>query len=185
MKRKDFDLLRKFMKMTESDNDAEALVAIRKANGVIAKAEVSWDRFFDRAVRIEVEDASSYGEKARGEPAKDVPPRQQDHVPADDEGLHDEPPGYPEGYHEQSQPSNPRAAAVGRLDKEAEEELARVTAAFAVIDEVGVGDEKAKSFIESLRSQWKRKGTLSGPQMAALDKFKAGAERFKNSRGYR
>lgn len=186
MKRADFDRLRKFMKLTQSENDAEALSAIRMANRVIERAEVTWDRFFDRAVRVEVEDASAYGERARGEevgrrrgPITDV----AEEPLGDDPGYgHDEPAGYPE---QEAPPENDGRPAKRMLDPEREAELVRVTQEFAVIEEVGVDDPGAKKFIDSLKAQWKRKGELSEKQGAALTKFATTARKFKERGGYR
>jgi hypothetical protein len=55
MKLKDFQRLRKLMQMTTSENDGEALNAVRAANKIIAGANVDWNRFFDRTVRIDIE----------------------------------------------------------------------------------------------------------------------------------
>lgn len=55
MKRKDFERLRKIMDLSRSENDAEALASLRAANAIIERAGATWGRFFDRAVRVDVE----------------------------------------------------------------------------------------------------------------------------------
>lgn len=45
-------LFTKLMMMTTSDNDQEALTALRKANGILAEAGVNWEEFLN-AVDIE------------------------------------------------------------------------------------------------------------------------------------
>ncbi len=55
MKLKDFNQLKKIMDRTLSENDHEALASLRAANKIIEKSGVTWGRFFDRAVRIDVE----------------------------------------------------------------------------------------------------------------------------------
>jgi len=56
MKLKKFRLLQKLLVMTTSDVDAEALSAMRRANAMMEADGVAWDRFFNRAVRIDLED---------------------------------------------------------------------------------------------------------------------------------
>lgn len=60
MKLKDFNLLKKLMSMTTSDADAEALMAIRQANKLLAAEKLTWDLVFSRTVTVvaEVEAAS-------------------------------------------------------------------------------------------------------------------------------
>jgi len=55
MKLKDFNQLKKIMALTLSKNDAEALASLRAANKIIEKSGVTWERFFERAVRIDIE----------------------------------------------------------------------------------------------------------------------------------
>lgn len=43
--------LKKLMAMTFSDNDPEALVALRKANGVLKKYSLTWDEVLSRSVQ--------------------------------------------------------------------------------------------------------------------------------------
>lgn len=53
----DYDRLKKFMNMTESGVDAEALSALRKANAVLMKYNYTWDAVFARLITTEVESA--------------------------------------------------------------------------------------------------------------------------------
>lgn len=48
-----FNKLKKTMMMTTSENDAEALVALRIANKVIAEQGYTWDDVFHRLVKVE------------------------------------------------------------------------------------------------------------------------------------
>lgn len=55
MKVADFALLKKMMNQTTSDNDNEALVALRAANRILAKTEgLTWDRVLSKVVQVEV-----------------------------------------------------------------------------------------------------------------------------------
>ncbi len=66
MKMADFNRLKKFMAMTTSPNDAEALVAVRRANALIESEGLTWTRVLDRSVKVinEIEAApESYGEE--------------------------------------------------------------------------------------------------------------------------
>lgn len=46
------ELLRKMLNMTTSDNDGQALVAIRKANALLAQAGWSWDKLLAGKIKI-------------------------------------------------------------------------------------------------------------------------------------
>jgi len=61
MKLKDFELLKKLMNTTVSENDGEALNAIRMANNVLKRNAVDWDRVFARLVTIDIESAEEAG----------------------------------------------------------------------------------------------------------------------------
>ena len=43
--------LKKFMMLTFSDNDPEALAALRKANGLLKKYQLTWDEVLSRSVQ--------------------------------------------------------------------------------------------------------------------------------------
>lgn len=49
MNRKDFELLVKLMQLCHSDNDHEALMALRKANALLDRAGINWDRLLQYA----------------------------------------------------------------------------------------------------------------------------------------
>lgn len=53
MKLSDFNRLRKLMAMTFSDNDTEALTSVRAANKLLKDNGLTWQRVFDRTVRVE------------------------------------------------------------------------------------------------------------------------------------
>lgn len=55
MKLAAFNLLKKLMPMTRSDADAEALMAIRKANKLLDEAGTNWENVFARLVKVEDE----------------------------------------------------------------------------------------------------------------------------------
>jgi hypothetical protein len=57
MKLHDFNRLKKFMQMTFSDSDNEALTAMRQANAVLKREGLDWTRVLDRVVTLDVEDA--------------------------------------------------------------------------------------------------------------------------------
>ena len=59
MSLKAFSTLKRVMQLATSDNDAEALAALRKANSLLQAAGVDWQRVFERCVTvgIEVEEA--------------------------------------------------------------------------------------------------------------------------------
>lgn len=42
-----FEKIRKLLNLTRSDNDSEALVAIRRANAILEANDMTWDDFFD------------------------------------------------------------------------------------------------------------------------------------------
>lgn len=65
MKVAEFNLLKKLMAMTTSDVDAEALMAIRRANDILKRNATDWDKVFSRLVTLDVEAAS----EVRGQPA--------------------------------------------------------------------------------------------------------------------
>lgn len=52
MKLADFNRLKKLMGLTFSENDPEALSALRAANAILAKDALTWDRVLDRVVQI-------------------------------------------------------------------------------------------------------------------------------------
>jgi hypothetical protein len=49
---KDFALLKKFMMMTTSSQDGEALAAIRKSNAILAKDNRNWQEVLDQVVSV-------------------------------------------------------------------------------------------------------------------------------------
>lgn len=53
MKLEAFERLKKMMKLTTSDVDAEALAAIRAANRVLADHALTWEKVFGKLVRVE------------------------------------------------------------------------------------------------------------------------------------
>lgn len=59
MKIKDYHRLQKLMMSTTSDNDHEALQAIRSANAILKHYAIDWNRVFSRTVQVvdEVEEA--------------------------------------------------------------------------------------------------------------------------------
>lgn len=59
MKLTDFNRLKKFMALTFSENDPEALSGLRQANKLLAAEGIDWNRVLDRMVTLEVEDAPS------------------------------------------------------------------------------------------------------------------------------
>ena len=46
------ELLLKLLKMTGSDNDAEALTAVRKANQLLLSADWTWDRLLEGKITV-------------------------------------------------------------------------------------------------------------------------------------
>lgn len=60
MKLADFTRLKKLMTLTFSDNDHEALAALRAANAILARETLDWFRVLDRVIQIvpEVETAA-------------------------------------------------------------------------------------------------------------------------------
>jgi hypothetical protein len=56
VKLKDFNRLKKFMQMTFSDADAEALMAVRQANALLKKDNIDWDRVLNKCVTLDVEE---------------------------------------------------------------------------------------------------------------------------------
>jgi hypothetical protein len=51
---KEFNTFKKFMMLTTSSNDAEALQALRRANMVLTKASVNWNQVLDRVIKIDL-----------------------------------------------------------------------------------------------------------------------------------
>jgi hypothetical protein len=73
MKLADFGRLKKFMALAESDNDPEALAALRAANALIRREGLTWQRVLDRSVKVieEVEAApEDYSEPKQERSAK-------------------------------------------------------------------------------------------------------------------
>lgn len=66
MKLKDYEKLRKLMQQATSDNDHEALQALRMANAILKRYELDWDRVFNRVVTVvdEFEAAPDEGRSA-------------------------------------------------------------------------------------------------------------------------
>lgn len=65
---KEFRQLQKFMALTFSDTDAEALTALRMANKVLKTNNLTWDMVFARVIKIEgpqIEDAANYESKPK------------------------------------------------------------------------------------------------------------------------
>ena len=50
----DFSRLKKTMQQTFDDNDAIALMALRKANAVLRANNLTWEQVFQRLVKVEV-----------------------------------------------------------------------------------------------------------------------------------
>jgi hypothetical protein len=71
MKLSDFNLLKKLLNMTESPVDAEALAAIRKANDLLKRADVNWDRVMNRMVTLDVEMAGAGTSAGAGDVEED------------------------------------------------------------------------------------------------------------------
>lgn len=78
MKLAAFNKLKKIMDRTLSENDHEALASLRAANKIIADAGVSWERFFDRSVRIDVEQDPERPADESFDPAASPPPKRVD-----------------------------------------------------------------------------------------------------------
>lgn len=55
MKIADFEKLKKLMALTTSDNDSEALAAMRKANEVVKRSDTTWPNILNRVIKIEAE----------------------------------------------------------------------------------------------------------------------------------
>lgn len=75
---KTYERFKKFMRMTTSDTDAEVLMAIRKANELLAKYGHDWDKIFAAKVKVvqEIEDNSSNSSnKTSGNPKYKYSPR--------------------------------------------------------------------------------------------------------------
>lgn len=53
MKIADFNLLKKFMAMTESGSDQEVLTAMKKVNEILKRSDTNWQRVLDRVVTID------------------------------------------------------------------------------------------------------------------------------------
>lgn len=62
MSLKEFERLKKFMRLTDSDNDNEALAALRQGRKVLTAHGYTWDSVFDRLVRLDVEAAEPENE---------------------------------------------------------------------------------------------------------------------------
>jgi hypothetical protein len=153
MTRKDFDLLKKIMDRTRSESDYEALASLRAANRLIEKNGVSWERFFERSVRVEVEQDP---ERSSNETRYDGRDLGGAHPPA-------------------SSPFQPRAQDRGKRYEDTQTyDRDHGHAKGSVADEIesyfrAIDARNIKSdFIESLRGQWHEKGWLSPKQVAKL-----------------
>lgn len=69
----EFRLIKKFMAMTTSESDAEALAALRRANAILARHGLTWDMVLTKVVTVGIEveaapydDPEPYDDPARG-----------------------------------------------------------------------------------------------------------------------
>jgi len=144
MRRADFERLKKIMDRTRSENDHEALASLRAANRIIELSGVSWERFFERMVRIEVEENPETVEEHQ----RTMPAGRQSREPGVEEN-----------------PERDASRNAVTRDHGAQAVKDRVEAAFRAIDARG----RASSFVESLREQWDEKGYLTPKQVKALE----------------
>lgn len=75
MKLADFNKLKKFMNLTFSDVDAEALAALRQANKVLKREGLDWDRVMNKLVTIDgpaIEEAPQDRAPTRSEYEKSI-----------------------------------------------------------------------------------------------------------------
>lgn len=70
MKLKDFNLLKKFMAMTTSENDNEALQALRRANAVLLQYQRTWVQVLDRVIHVDAAVEEDPETEASSEPAR-------------------------------------------------------------------------------------------------------------------
>lgn len=66
---KTYQQLRKLMMLTHSDNDTEALAALRKANALLREHSYDWNSAFDRLVKVESPIEMAYVHYDTGEKA--------------------------------------------------------------------------------------------------------------------
>ena len=71
MKIDQFNTLKRIMQLSTSNNDAEALAALRKANAILAEAGVDWSRVFERCVTVVAEYESDPEQESSGSRDKD------------------------------------------------------------------------------------------------------------------
>lgn len=74
---KSYTQLRKLMMLTHSDNDTEALAALRKANALLREHSYDWNSAFDRLVKVESPIEAAHDPGGSGKPP-DTRPRTVD-----------------------------------------------------------------------------------------------------------
>lgn len=150
MNLKTYGQLRKLMMLTHSDNDTEALAALRKANALMREHSYDWNSAFDRLVKVEspVEMADFEVELTTSEMTCLAKRTLRNGI---DARLTD--------------------SEVARFAKRAaKDETLRIENAFTTIEEQDPRGSFA-DFIASLKNQWDRVGRLTSAQKDAL--FKA------------
>lgn len=159
MKRKDFELLKKVLARTTSENDGEALTSLRMASKIMERNGVTWERFLDFTVRVDVEQDPSRPApfEGQGTSVHRPPPRpspQKRHFEPDD--LEDDP--------------SPRDEAPSGLDQAT---INGIEAAFRRLEAV----QAHTNFTRSLEAQWTERHYLSAEQLKWLWKAEARSHR--------
>ncbi len=124
MRAADFARLKKMMALTASDNDHEALAALRAANAIIRSSGHTWPEVLERVVTVVPEFEADPSPPGRGAGAGAASPRR----PQADEAAH----------------------------------------LFRLLEDLEL-DDKTLEFVNSLRNSFRRFGTLSERQQAALN----------------
>lgn len=152
MKRKDFELLKKVLKRTEDGADEnDMLTALRMANVILKRNDVTWERFLNFLVRVDVEeDPERKGQAVRPPPR---PSPQNAHFGPDD--LEDDP-----------APREPGDRNASGLDQAT---VNAIEAAFRRLEAV----DAWTNFTKSLKAQWDERGSLSAAQLEHLWKHEA------------
>lgn len=144
-----YNTFKKFMQLTTSENDAEALVALRKANDVLAKQGVTWQQVLDKLVTL----------------ATDEPMGGVDNFDRNEEGDRHPTPG--------------RGRVVDKGEEiAASQKIEAINAAFRAVENGAVKKGTSfYSLLMQFKDQWETRNFLSPKQTAILLKAAEPSER--------
>lgn len=153
----------KFMMRTTSENDAEALVALRKANAVLNRQGVTWEQLCKRLVTVINELPKSEGQ------SRPIYEPSADEFGPDTMGAR---PNVERDHFKTA--TRPRTRDIGH-EEDAIAEVKRIDQAFADCERTVIRTSKFWNTIQDFKEQWTEKHFLSERQKEVL--FKAAQPR--------